>query len=229
MVHRWFIDGLWGRGAPRPYNLCRNHFLDKLLVIVRLLVTRFCALQQPVIALRVKQTLLVEPCLLKLVVHIGGDDEIILTLQQLEQIFIYRFWGGNVAVEVDMAAPVGPVLFLRREGVEAGGIHVGKAVLADEVGKMPLEPLARIGETCSGRKTGARTYHNGLGGLKGVIEFLDVFHKCFWKILKYRCGFYPSDISAACDTAQSMRPWRCGIRLLPVSVSAYSTRGGTSG
>ena len=73
-------DGTTGNQFCRDTHilLLRNHLFDNLLIIVRLLVTWFCTLQQAVIALRVEQTLLIKPCLLEQVVHIGGDDEIVL-------------------------------------------------------------------------------------------------------------------------------------------------------
>ena len=83
-------------------------------------------------------------------VHIGGDDEIVLAFQQFEQVVVNGFWGGNVAVVVDVATPVGPMFLLGREGIEARRVHVGELVFFDEIGEMLLEPLARIGESRRG-------------------------------------------------------------------------------
>ena len=79
------------------------------------------------------------------------------------------FRGGHIAVEIDMAAPVGPKLFLGREVVEARCIHVGETVFFDEIGEMPLEPFARIGETRCCRESRTGTDYDCIGGLKDFV------------------------------------------------------------
>lgn len=145
--------------------LHRNHFPDSLFVVVGFLVTRLRALEQTVVALRVEQPLFVKSCFLELVINIGGDDEIVLVFQEFEQLVIDRLWGGHVAVVVDVAAPVGPMLLLGWKRVEASRVHVGEAELADEVGEMSLEAFARIGEPCRGGEPRTGTDDDGVGGL----------------------------------------------------------------
>ena len=61
------------------------------LIIKGFLTARLTALEQTIIALRVKQPLLVKARLLKAVVNIRGDDKIIFVLYQLQKIIVDRF------------------------------------------------------------------------------------------------------------------------------------------
>ena len=146
--------------------LHRNHFPDSLFVVVGFLVTRLCALEQTVVALRVEQPLFVKSCLLELVINIGGDDEIVLVFQQFEQVVINWLRGGHVAVVIDVAAPIGPMVLLGGKRIEARRVHVGEAVLADEVGKVPLEALTGIGEARRGGEPRTGTDDDSVGGLQ---------------------------------------------------------------
>ena len=126
-------------------------------------MTGRCALEQAVVALRVEQSLFVKPCLLELVIDIGGDDEIVLAFQEFKQVVIDWLRGRHIAVIPDVAAPVGPVFLLVRKLVESRRVHIGEAVFPDEVGEILLEAFPRIGETCRGRKSRARADHHGIG------------------------------------------------------------------
>ena len=146
--------------------LHRNHFPDSLFVVVVLWVTRFCALEQAVVTLRVEQPLFVKTRFLELVIDIGGDDEIVLVFQQFEQVVIDGFRGVHVAVVIDVAAPVGPMFLLGGKRIEARRVHIGEAVLADEVGKVPLEAFPGIGEPRRGGEPRTGAHDDGVGGLQ---------------------------------------------------------------
>ena len=152
-LHRTAADGAFRYQFRRnPHiHLFRNHPFDHILVVVGFLVTGFRTLEQAVVALRVEQPFFVKSCLLELVIDIGGDDEIVFVFQQFEQIVIDGLRGGHVAVVVDVAAPIGPMFLLVGKRVEARRVHVGEAILADEVGKVLLETLAGIDEPRRGR------------------------------------------------------------------------------
>ena len=134
----------------RLYMLRRNHFPDGFLIVVGLLVTRFRTLEKTIIALGIEQPLFVEASLLKLVINIGSDDEIILVLHKFQEVVVNGFRGGHIAVVENVPAPVGPMFLLGRELVESRRVHVGEAVFLDEIGKVFLKTLPRISETRRG-------------------------------------------------------------------------------
>ena len=65
-------------------------------------MTRYGALEQAVVALRIEKSLLVEGRLLKLVIDVRGDDKIIIVLHKLEKYFVCAVVNVRVAVTVDM-------------------------------------------------------------------------------------------------------------------------------
>ena len=60
-----------------------DHFTNRGFVLKGFLTARRTALEQTIIALRVKQPFFVKARLLKAVVNVGCDNEIILVLYQL--------------------------------------------------------------------------------------------------------------------------------------------------
>ena len=90
-----------------------DHVLDNLPVIERLRATRLAALEQPVVSLRVEQAVLVKSGFLKAVIHIRCQDKVILVLHKRKQFFIDGFWRIRITVDVNIAAPIGPVFFKR--------------------------------------------------------------------------------------------------------------------
>ena len=66
-------------------SLRKNHSPDCFRIIISFIDRGLCALEQSVVALRIEQTRLVKPRLLKAVVNIRGQDKVVLTLQQLQQ------------------------------------------------------------------------------------------------------------------------------------------------
>ena len=109
-------------------------------------------------------------------IDIGGDDEIVLAFQEFKQVVIDGLRGGHVAVVIDVAAPVGPMFLLGGKRIEARRVHVGEAVFPDEVGKVLLESLAGIGKPRRSGEPRTGTDDDGVGGLYGLVEFLNIVH-----------------------------------------------------
>ena len=75
-----------------------RHPADRLLVVIGLLMAGLGALPQAVVPLGVKEAPLVKARQLELVVHVGGEDEVVLVLHQLQQLVIDRLGGLFIAV-----------------------------------------------------------------------------------------------------------------------------------
>ena len=65
-----------------------------------------------------------ETCQPELMIHIGGEYEIIFILQKRVQIQIGFSERRIITVIVNMPAPVTPFFFLSRKRVKTGGIHI---------------------------------------------------------------------------------------------------------
>ena len=143
-------------------SLRRDHAFGDFLVIERLRTARLTALEQAVIALRVKQPLLIKACFLKAVIHVGRDHEIVLVSHQLQKVVIDRLRCIHIAVDVDVPAPIRPEFFLCGERIEAAAVHIPHAVLCRKIGKVFFKPFAGVGEARRRRQTGAGTNHYGI-------------------------------------------------------------------
>ncbi len=148
-------------------------------------MTGLCALEKPVVALRVEQPLFIKPRFLELVINIGGDDETVFVLHEFQQLVVNGFGSGHKAVVVDMPAPVGPMFLLGGKRIETGRVHVGEAVFFDKIGKVLLEALAGIGEARRGGESCAGTYHHGIGGLEGLLKFFCLHNSLYVKCLLF--------------------------------------------
>ena len=58
------------------------HAADGFLIVIGLVVARCFALPEAIIALSVEQTLLVKAIVLEKMVYVGGQDKVVLVLQQ---------------------------------------------------------------------------------------------------------------------------------------------------
>lgn len=105
-------------GRNFPVLLPGRHLPHRFFVVVGFLVAGLGALPQAVVPLGVKQALFVKPGKLELVVHIGGEDEIILVLHQLQQVPVGLAHTGFIAVDQNHAAPPGPVFLQGIIGIE---------------------------------------------------------------------------------------------------------------
>ena len=89
-------------------------------------------------------------------IHVGGDDEPILSLEDVPQGGVGPVILRQVPVEHDVSAPVRPVLLRGGVALEGGGVHVAVSVLRDEVGEVGCEPLPPVleaggrGQPCAG-------------------------------------------------------------------------------
>ena len=90
---RFAAAGADGEQLGRDFHifLPLDPFTDHSFIIKGFLTARLTALEQAVIALRVKKPLFVKARLLKAVVNIRGDDKIIFVLYQLQKIIVDRF------------------------------------------------------------------------------------------------------------------------------------------
>ena len=145
--------------------LSLDHFTDHGFVIKGFLTARLAALEQAVIPLCVEQTLLVKASLLKAVVNVGGDDKIIFVLYQLQKVIVDRFGRVLIAVDEDIAAPVGPEFLLRGKGIEAAAVHIPDTVFPGKIGEVLFKPLAGVGEARRRGQAGARSDHHGVAVL----------------------------------------------------------------
>ena len=147
------------------FRLLCDHPADNNLVIISHLMARFTALPEAIVALGVEQLRLIKSRQLKLMIHIGCQDEVVLILDQFQQVGI-RLTGCHIlSVTVDMPAPPSPVFLQRGKGIESAGIHIGDAIFLMEVGEVFQKALTAIGQTSGGGKTGARTDEDGIRAL----------------------------------------------------------------
>ena len=81
-------------------------------------------MEQAVIPLCGKNPFVWETGQPELMIHIGGEYEIIFILQKRVQIQIGFSGRHIITVIVNMPAPVSPFFFLSRKWVKTGGIHI---------------------------------------------------------------------------------------------------------
>ena len=126
------------------------HLPDNGFIVIGLWVAGDAALEQAVVALGVKQAVLVKAGFLKTVIHIGGEHKIILVFHQGQQILIDRFRRVHIAIDHDVSCPECPHLFRCFVGVKTAGIHISKAIFFAEVGEIFLEAFPAVGEPGGG-------------------------------------------------------------------------------
>lgn len=84
-------------------------------------------------------------------IDIRRQDKVVLIPDELQQIVIHRLRGFLIAVDQDMSAPPRPEFFRTElHNLKAAGVHIPDAVLLGEIGKVLVEPFARIGQSCRG-------------------------------------------------------------------------------
>ena len=140
-----------------------DHGPHNRLIVEGFLSAWHAALEQAIVALRVEQAFAGEPSFLEAVVHIGRDDEIVLARHEFQQIGVHRFRHVVVAVDGYESAPIRPVFLQRGERVEASRIHVANAVGRGEIGEVPFESFAGIGEARRRGQSRSRTDDHGVG------------------------------------------------------------------
>ncbi len=148
--HRLAADGTARDQLGRDLHILLpfDHCDDRVLVVVGFVMARHGALEQAVVALCIEQPLLVKACHLKLMIDIRCKDKVVLVLNKLQQVIIHGLWRFHITVEIDVSAPPRPEGFVIGEGIKPARVHIGNAVLLGKVGKVLIEPLSRIGQTC---------------------------------------------------------------------------------
>jgi len=109
-------------------------------------------------------------------IDIRRDDEKDLAAKQRKETLIERILSLLVAVDPDIAAPIRPLLFKRRERIEAALIHIAEVIPLDKVDKMLLKARAVVQITGSRRKPCARTDNNRLRLKKRLPQALDLLN-----------------------------------------------------
>lgn len=128
-------------------SLSGHHSAYLLLVIVCFLMAWLAALEQAIIALRIKQTMLIYARQLELMVHIGGEHKVVAPLQKLDQLFIERCGARTIAVHHYLAAPVTPKKLGLREGIKPARVHIVEPKAFLKIREIALKALSRIRET----------------------------------------------------------------------------------
>ena len=72
-------------------------------------MTRRGTLKKSVVALRIKEPLFIESRLLKAVIDVGGNDEIIFIFYKFEKLAIDGFGRICVAIDEDIPRPIRPM------------------------------------------------------------------------------------------------------------------------
>ena len=99
---------------------------------------------------------------LKAVVNVCGDDKIVLVPHQLQKVIVDQFGGIHIAVDVDVSAPIRPMLLRRGKRIKATGVHIVEAVFFLKVRKVFLKAFAAVGEACGGRQPCPRADDHGI-------------------------------------------------------------------
>ena len=131
------------------FLLC-DHLSDYRFIVPCLLTTRFTALKQSVVALRVKQPLFIKARLLKAVINIRRDNKIVLVLHKTKQFFIDRLRRVRIAVDEDIPTPICPVFLRCCIRIKSARIHIVKAVFRLKISKIFMKPLAVVGKSRRG-------------------------------------------------------------------------------
>ena len=117
-------------------SLTQHHFFNLVFIVIGFLMARLTTLKQPIIALCIKYSVFIKAGLLETMIHICCQNKIILLFHQIIQVLIY--WSGSIhiTVDIDIPAPVSPVLFQCFIWVEASCIHIGKSIFLSEIRKI---------------------------------------------------------------------------------------------
>ena len=114
-------------------SLTQHHFFNSLFIVIGFLMARFTTLKQTIISLCIKDSVFIEPGLLETMIHICRQYKIILLFHQIMQVLIYRFWRIHISINIDISAPVSPVLFQCFIWIEASRIHIRKSIFLSEI------------------------------------------------------------------------------------------------
>ena len=168
-------DGAVGHqpGGHPHVPLLLQHPAHRLLVVVGLGMAGLGALPQAVVPLGVEDAALVKARPLELMVHVGGEHEVVLLPNQVQQVPVHRPGRVHIPVVPDVPAPPGPVLLQAVKGEEAPGVHVWDAVFLLKIPEIALKPLPGVGEASRGGQPRSRPHHHGLRPVKGLSQLPD--------------------------------------------------------
>ena len=147
-----------------------HHAPHGLFVVVGTFMAGRGALPETVVSLHIEEPLLIDPRKLELMIHVGGEHEIVPAAHDLKESPVQRHGAGFVAVVPYVAAPPCPVLLRRGEAVKTSGIHVGYAVGCGKVPEKSLEALPGIRESGRGGKPGSGSHEHGVGFVKRISK-----------------------------------------------------------
>ena len=169
-------------GGHPHVGLLPDHAANNLLILPGFLTAGFGALEQTVVPLGIEQPLFLKARLLKAVIHVGGQDKIILFLKQLKQRFIYGLRRVHIAVDIDITTPVRPVFLQRIIGIKATGIHIMEAVFFLKIRKIHPEAFPAVGEARGSGQSRSRAHQHSVGLPKHLLQTFCLF-------LYGLCGF----------------------------------------
>ena len=147
-----------------------HRFHDPLLVVICFLNRRIHALEQSVVALCIKQPLLVKARSLELMVHICCDDKIVLIPNKFQQLPVNRLRSIDISIIVNVPGPPGPACLLIRKRIKPTGIHVLNSKTLGEIPKVFLKPLSGVSKACRRRQTGTCADHNRVCTLNLLLQ-----------------------------------------------------------
>ena len=159
--------------------LPRHHFPNDSFVIEGFLTARLAALEQTIITLRIEQPLFVKSGFLKTVIHVRRDDEIVLVSHQLQKVVVDWLGRIHIAVDVNISAPICPMLLRRCKRIEPAGIHIPKAILCRKIGEVFFKPFAGIDESGGSGKPCARADNHGVAIPQSGFELLNLLGAAF--------------------------------------------------
>ena len=136
--------------------------MDLNFIIKSFAAAWFGTLKESIITLSVKKAFFIKSSLLKTVVYISSKNKIILIFYQFQQIFINRSGCILIAVDINIAAPICPVLIQGLKRIKAAGVHIGKAIFSNKIGKVSGKSLPGIRQSGRGRKTCTCPDDNGV-------------------------------------------------------------------
>ena len=151
------------RGRDAHVALLLHHGTDGGFIVIGFLPAGTAALKQPVVALCVKQPLFVKAGLLKTVVHVGGQHEVVFLCDERQQLSVQWDTAVIIAVVTDVPAPPCPVFLQGVKRVKSAGIHVRDAVAFAKITKEAFKPLTVVCERGSRGEAAAGADEDGIG------------------------------------------------------------------
>ena len=93
-------------------------------------------------------------------IYIGREDKVVFFLNEPEQVAVNRLWCIQIAIDIDIPAPIGPVFFQTVKGIEPAGIHIAETILGDKIPKILLKAFAGIDKPSGSGKPGSCADHH---------------------------------------------------------------------